>query len=155
MANGNAKVVEEVRAGHKCFKCVLRAEALWCGQLASYRQELEELVARKRLVEEQIAHIEQQIYSFEESYLEDTNATGNVIKGFDNYLGLRPVPPDKRKQKIKDTDRLFSRTSATFEKVALRGDRLRSQLTLAPNFFLLLLCVFYAWLTCAVCRHSP
>ena len=60
-------------------------------------------------------HIEQQIYTLEDTYLEDTLLTGNAIKGFDNYLGLRPMPNvEKRKLKVKDSDRLFSRTSATF-----------------------------------------
>ena len=91
--------------------------------LAGPRQELDELIQRKQLVEEQLAQVEAQIYELEGSYLEETAQTGNVIKGLDGYLGGaaapvgRPPAAANRKPRFKESDRLFSRSSATYERV--------------------------------------
>ena len=85
------------------------------------RQELEDLMQRKALVEDQIAQVEAQIYEVEGAYLEETAQTGNVIKGFDGYImgtaGSRPSGSANRKARFKESDRLFSRSSATYERV--------------------------------------
>ena len=49
-------------------------------------QELASLLSRKRQVDKNLASLEIQIYQFEASYLEETSAVGNIIKGFDGYL---------------------------------------------------------------------
>jgi hypothetical protein len=85
--------------------------------LAQPRQELEDLLNRKALVDEQIANIERQIYYLEGSYLEDTALQGNVIKGFEGYLTNRIGGMDKKKGRFKETDRLFSMSSSTYQKV--------------------------------------
>ena len=87
------------------------------------RQELEDLLNRKAIVEEQLAGIEAHIYDLEGAYLEETANTGTVIKGVEGYLGGagssagRPSTSAHRKPRFKESDRLFSRSSATYERV--------------------------------------
>ena len=88
--------------------------------LAQPRQELEDLLNRKALVDEQIANIERQIYYLEGSYLEETATQGNVIKGFEGYLTTRAgAGLDKKKGRVKESERFFSMSSSTYLKVHL------------------------------------
>ncbi|KAL8922063.1 MAG: hypothetical protein Q9208_005373 [Pyrenodesmia sp. 3 TL-2023] len=50
------------------------------------KRDLRETLQKKRLLDKNLATLEDQIYRFEASYLEETSSAGNIIKGFDNYI---------------------------------------------------------------------
>ncbi|KAE8352115.1 histone acetyltransferase subunit NuA4-domain-containing protein [Aspergillus coremiiformis] len=91
------------------------------------RRELRDTLQKKRLMDKSMAQLEDQIFRFEQSYLEETTA-GNIIKGFDNYIkGSSSVAGGagsltlsggvggvRRKAQVTDADRVFSRSSASF-----------------------------------------
>ncbi|KAJ5917824.1 hypothetical protein N7454_010199 [Penicillium verhagenii] len=91
------------------------------------RRELRDTLARKRAMDRSMGQLEDQIYRFEQSYLEETTA-GNIIKGFDNYikgsanasslgasgLSLGSNVGGRRKAQVTDSDRVFSRSSASY-----------------------------------------
>ncbi|KAK3809298.1 MAG: histone acetyltransferase subunit NuA4-domain-containing protein [Benniella sp.] len=74
---------------------------------------LSELISRKKLVDRNLAGLENSIYAFEGSYLEDTQHGGNIIRGFDGYINSKS---DKSRVKYSESDRLFSMSSTTFTK---------------------------------------
>eukprot|EP00761_Pharyngomonas_kirbyi_P001249 gb/GECH01001252.1/.p1 GENE.gb/GECH01001252.1/~~gb/GECH01001252.1/.p1 ORF type:complete len:102 (+),score=44.17 gb/GECH01001252.1/:1-306(+) len=81
-------------------------------QNSEEQQSYEELVSKKEKLEEELKQIETQIYRLESSYLEETWPHGNVVKGWDGFASNRRAPGQK-KSRFKDTDRLFSYSSAT------------------------------------------
>ncbi|KAL8997316.1 MAG: hypothetical protein Q9188_006351, partial [Gyalolechia gomerana] len=50
------------------------------------KRDLRETLQKKRALDKNMAALEDQIYRFEASYLEETSSAGNIIKGFDNYI---------------------------------------------------------------------
>jgi chromatin modification-related protein EAF6 len=84
------------------------------------RRDLRDTLSRKRVLDANLAKLEDNIYSLETSYLEDTTA-GNIIRGFDNYIkggtalgGGTGSAATRRRTGITDADRIFSRSSVSF-----------------------------------------
>ncbi|MCJ1389304.1 hypothetical protein MMC18_002160 [Xylographa bjoerkii] len=88
------------------------------------KRDLRETLQKKRLLDKSMATLEEQIYRFEASYLEETSA-GNIIKGFDNYIkgssttgttnnAMGGGTSTRRKGTVMDHDRVFSRSSVSF-----------------------------------------
>jgi len=73
------------------------------------------LIEKKNALERTLQNLEKQIYALETSYLEDTVAVGNILKGWDSYLSTRSSGFTRKK--FKDSDRLFSLSSVTSLKV--------------------------------------
>ncbi|KAF9437934.1 Chromatin modification- protein meaf6 [Entomortierella beljakovae] len=82
-------------------------------QYLDAKNELNELMTRKKVVDRNLAGLENSIYAFEGSYLEDTQHGGNIIRGFDGYINSKA---DKSRVKYSESDRLFSMSSTTFTK---------------------------------------
>ena len=64
-----------------------------------------------------LTKLERQIHAFEGNYLEDTHHYGNISNGYEEYRGLSEdnVEGDqtRRKRRLKENDRLFSKSSLT------------------------------------------
>ncbi|KAF8987361.1 chromatin modification- protein eaf6 [Podila verticillata] len=84
-------------------------------QYLEARIELNDLISRKKIVDRNLAGLENSIYAFEGSYLEDTQHGGNIIRGFDGYINTKA---DKSRVKYSESDRLFSMSSTTFTKAS-------------------------------------
>ncbi|MCJ1357997.1 MAG: hypothetical protein MMC33_007995 [Icmadophila ericetorum] len=86
------------------------------------KRDLRETLLKKRLLDKNLTTLEEQIYRFEASYLEETGA-GNIIKGFDNYVKGSSTTSSvsagggtstRRKGTVIEQDRVFSRSSVSF-----------------------------------------
>ncbi|KAJ3150713.1 hypothetical protein HDU86_006330 [Geranomyces michiganensis] len=80
--------------------------------LQEAERELQELLSRKKVVDRSLLDLERKIYLFEGSYLEETS-NGNLVKGFSDYLNSHST---RKKAKLNEGDRLFSRSSVTYPK---------------------------------------
>ncbi|KAI8917664.1 hypothetical protein PhCBS80983_g05782 [Powellomyces hirtus] len=87
--------------------------------LQEAERELQELLSRKKAVDKSLVDLERKIYLIEGSYLEDTNH-GNIIRGFGDYLNNHST---KKKHKLTEEDRLFSRSSVTYNKALEMKER--------------------------------
>jgi len=87
------------------------------------RTTLRGTLAKKRQLDEQLAAIEDSIFKLETSYLEETSNAGNIVRGFDNWVKGVVVGGDKgrddrkAKARVRDEDRIFSRSSMTWVRV--------------------------------------
>ncbi|GAQ04615.1 chromatin modification-related protein EAF6 [Aspergillus lentulus] len=112
------------------------------------RRDLRDALQKKRLMDKSMAQLEDQIFRFEQSYLEETTA-GNIIKGFDNYikgsgsstgLGASGIAlaggmggAARRKAQVTDADRVFSRSSASFMRDSPAPSSVQTTPSLAPT----------------------
>ncbi|CAF2627065.1 unnamed protein product [Rotaria sp. Silwood2] len=92
------------------------------------RAELAQLLKKKEEIEKSLSDIEEQIYAFETSYLKQTQDTGNCIRGWSNCLssGSGNNNPIDKSSKFRESDRLFSYSSAT-SYTLLGRDRLKRE----------------------------
>ena len=77
--------------------------------------ELKRLASRKAELEGELHTIERQIHELEQNYLEQTNNTGNVVKGWDGYLDLESLakPAVAGAVAVEPSSRVFSNSSST------------------------------------------
>lgn len=82
----------------------------------SLKSELKKALPKKRQADKQLATVEVQIYNLEATYLTETvaHSGGNIIQGFEGYLKNQTT--GRRKYEINDQDRLFSKSSLTYQK---------------------------------------
>jgi chromatin modification-related protein EAF6 len=101
------------------------------------RRDLRDTIARKRQLDRTLQNIEESIFKYENSYLEETTA-GNIIRGFDNYIkgtstaggaggGSMIGGSSRRRINVSEAERIFSGSSAgairvRTESFYLRGD---------------------------------
>ena len=84
-------------------------------ELESLEKKLHSLVNSKRNCEKKLLSIESHLFTLEVSYLNETNF-GNLVKGFDGYIGLR----QERKRRVTESDRIFSGSSVGFKPIDLK-----------------------------------
>ena len=88
----------------------------------SLRTTLRQTLEKKRRLDEQLAALEDQIYKTEGNYLEDTAGSGNIVRGFDGWvkgvaIGARNAADDRRRGRVREEDRVFSRSSVSWLRV--------------------------------------
>lgn len=90
--------------------------------------QLKEALTAKKAADKALAIVEDQIEKFEGipppaililsvSYLTETSASGNVVKGFENYLRAQARPHRRVAESDIESQRIFSRSSLTHLKV--------------------------------------
>ncbi len=59
--------------------------------------------------------VQQQLYDFEDEYLESTQITGNIVRGWEGYIDLKPnrYMNAKKEKKYKASERVFSFSSVS------------------------------------------
>lgn len=90
-------------------------------QINAAERDFQELIERKKQIERNLINLEVQIYNYETCYLEETNPWGNLLRGLDGYLGSRS---ERRRGPVQEDERVFSRSSATFQKALSIHERL-------------------------------
>ncbi|KAL8278917.1 hypothetical protein RQP46_008586 [Phenoliferia psychrophenolica] len=103
-------------------------------KLDGSRRDLRGYLDKKKRIDRELANLEASIHAFEGSYLSDallpassaasvgsSSQFGNIIKGYESYLKPGPSTGGDRKrgrvgEEARDADRMFSRSSATFQK---------------------------------------
>jgi chromatin modification-related protein EAF6 len=75
--------------------------------------------------------LETQIYNSETNYIVETaNTGGNILQGFENYL--KAGTSSRKRVEILETDRIFSHSSSSAQRVCL-GVPVRRRLTRSPG----------------------
>ena len=92
----------------------------------SLRANLRQILDKKRKLDEQLAAVEDDIFKAEGTYLEDTASSGNVVRGFDGWVKGVQVGgrggDDRRRGRVRDEDRVFSRSSVSWMKAQEGSD---------------------------------
>lgn len=87
----------------------------------SLRTTLRGTLDKKRKLDEQLQRLEDEIFKTEGNYLEDTAGSGNIVRGFDGWVKGVAVGgrggDDRRRGRVRDEDRIFSRSSVTWMRV--------------------------------------
>jgi chromatin modification-related protein EAF6 len=87
--------------------------------MADYARQFGELQERKFAIDEQLAGVEKQLYDLETTYLEETLEMGNILRGWDGYLGTQNSSGAIRRiNRFRESDRFFSASSVTSAAVA-------------------------------------
>ena len=89
------------------------------------RKDLKETLEKKRELNKNMANLEATIARAEHTYLEETSAAGNIIKGFDNYIkasagagsSAAASTATRRKGGVNDQDKVFSNSSVSWNAV--------------------------------------
>jgi hypothetical protein len=99
--------------------------------LLNIGKEVRRLMAKKKQADEHLIELEARIYSLETEYFKETGAYGSLLTGLEGYLGMVSGAGGQSSgggmrrsayREIKDSQRLFSNTSASSRKaVSLYG----------------------------------
>lgn len=92
-------------------------------ELLDLEKEIQRLVEKKRKTDLHIIDLEARIYAVETEYFKETSAFGSLLNGLEGYLGAGgPAATPRRHgpRDIKDSDRLFSNTSSSYQRVPPR-----------------------------------
>lgn len=92
----------------------------------SLRTNLRATLDKKRRIDAELAELEDRIHKAEGAYLEETSSSGNIVRGFDGWVkgvaiavGGRNGGDDRRRGRIREEDRVFSRSSVGWMKVRI------------------------------------
>lgn len=91
-------------------------------ELLDLEREIQRLVERKRKTDLHIIDLEARIYAVETEYFKETAGFGSLLQGLDGYLGAGASGATPRRhapREIKESDRLFSNTSSSYQRVIL------------------------------------
>ena len=90
----------------------------------SLRTTLRGTLDKKRKLDDQLQKLEDEIFKIEGTYLEETSGSGNIVRGFDGWVKGVAVggrgADDRRRGRVRDEDRIFSRSSVSWMRVCGR-----------------------------------
>ncbi|EPS42943.1 hypothetical protein H072_3055 [Dactylellina haptotyla CBS 200.50] len=86
-------------------------------QYETLRKQLRDLISKKKQSDKLLENLEDHIYKYETTYLEETQ-NGNIVRGFDNYIKGTVA---RRRANITDQDRIFSSSSYSYMKSREEG----------------------------------
>ncbi|KAK6544031.1 hypothetical protein TWF694_000745 [Orbilia ellipsospora] len=86
-------------------------------QYETLRKQLRDLISKKKQSDKLLETLEDHIFKYETTYLEETQ-NGNIVRGFDNYIKGTVA---RRRANITDQDRIFSSSSYSYMKSREEG----------------------------------
>ena len=109
------------------------------------------ILEKKQLLEEDLRRVEKQIYELEGEYLQETVKDGNILRGWDGYLGKGASSGAIRRiNRFREADRMFSASSVTSGQAStFNGQAATKVLTLLNSCAVLCCkCFPHTFLTC-------